>query len=139
MKKIITVIFLFSLLSFLRFAANAKPFSMLLSPFSEKGNIFIKDSTKYLKITGIVKLKEDGLPIGGVKIKVKRTHLITYSDRDGRFTILIPDTSYHIIITFKGFKKKEVSFIGNDYHDIWLEDSSPIRDPVVVNPTDKDQ
>jgi hypothetical protein len=142
LKKIIAIIFLFSLLSFIQSAASAKPFSLLPSRFSERGSIFNNDSTKYIKITGIVKLKMDGLPIGGVKIKVKPKvkgkRLITYSDRDGRFTILIPDTSYHIIISLKGFKTKEVSFMGNDYHDIWLEDSSPIGDPVVV-PTDKDQ
>jgi hypothetical protein len=143
LKKIITVVFLVSLLSVLQSAANPNSCLLPLSTFSEVENIFIRDSTKYIKITGIVKLKMDGLPIEGVKIKVKTKvkgkRLITYSDRDGRFTILIPDTSYHIIISLKGFKKKEVSFMGNDYHDIWLEDSSPIRDPVVVDPTDKDR
>jgi len=73
-----------------------------------------------------------GLPIPGVNIVEKGTNNGVQSDLDGNFSLLLKNEKAILVITYVGFKTKEVSLNGQDNLSIVLEEDSAKLDEVVV-------
>lgn len=84
------------------------------------------------KISGtIVDDTNEGLP--GASIMIKGTTNGTETDIDGKFTITASASTGKIVITFLGFKTKEVSFSGSaNLGTIQLEEDGNILEEVVL-------
>lgn len=82
-------------------------------------------------ITGVVK-DAKGLPLPGVTVKIKGTNAGTSTDMDGKFHLNLPTGRETLVLTFVGFKTKEVAVGGKTVLDIVLEDDSKALEEVVV-------
>ncbi|WDF77858.1 SusC/RagA family TonB-linked outer membrane protein [Mucilaginibacter sp. KACC 22773] len=59
-------------------------------------------------ITGTVTSKDDGLPVPGVSVTVKGTHIGTQTSASGKFSINVPSSGTTLVFTFIGFAKTEM-------------------------------
>ncbi len=84
------------------------------------------------RITGtVVDDANDGLP--GASVMIKGTSTGVETDFDGKFTITANSSTGTLVITYLGFKKKEVSFNGaGDLGTIQLTEDGNILDEVVI-------
>ncbi|MDO5968379.1 SusC/RagA family TonB-linked outer membrane protein [Flavivirga aquimarina] len=75
--------------------------------------IFIKESheIEQRSVSGIVK-DQSGVPISGATILIKGTNNGEVTNLDGRYTILIPDTSHILVFMSLGFETQEIT-VGN--------------------------
>ncbi|ALJ04195.1 hypothetical protein APS56_03105 [Pseudalgibacter alginicilyticus] len=94
----------------------------------------VSETTNFIQqqqITGTVK-DANGQPIPGVNILVKGTTKGVQSDFDGGFEISVSNQNTVLVISYVGFKTKEVP-VGNQTNiDIVLEEDISILDEVVV-------
>ncbi len=60
------------------------------------------------KITGKVTDAETGEPLVGATIQVKGTTIGTITDNDGKFSLFVPKDVTAVVISYIGYKKKEV-------------------------------
>ncbi|WP_158288503.1 carboxypeptidase-like regulatory domain-containing protein [Mucilaginibacter psychrotolerans] len=67
-----------------------------------------KDTVSYITITGVVKAKDDNLPVPGANIVAKGTGISTQSLLDGSFTLRVPASTKRILISFLGYQTKEI-------------------------------
>ena len=84
------------------------------------------------KITGtVVDETNEGLP--GASVVVKGTTNGTQTDFDGKFTLTSQSSNGTIVISFVGYKSKEVAFTGAvDLGTIQLEEGGNLLDEIVV-------
>lgn len=88
------------------------------------------------KVTGIVN-DSFGVPMPGVNIIVKGTHLGTSTDFDGKFTIEVADNNAVLVITYTGLSSKEV-LVGNQTSlKIQLDESIVLPEEMVVEEPEK--
>jgi TonB-linked SusC/RagA family outer membrane protein len=64
------------------------------------------------RITGKVTSKEDGLPLPGVSVKVTGTKLGTQTDINGNYSIIAPESSKTLEVSYVGFLSQTIT-IGN--------------------------
>ena len=88
-------------------------------------------STQGRKVSGTI-VDQNGSALPGANIQVKGTQVGTQSDFDGNFSINLPEDSNVLVITFVGFKKKEVDVSGRSEVKIQLEQDLGQLDAVVV-------
>ena len=93
----------------------------------------IDDTTKdQFEITGTVKDSQGG-PLAGANILVKGTTNGTQVDFDGNFTLELEDSNAILVVSYLGFKTKEVALNGQSNIDIVLdEDAAQLEDVVVI-------
>ena len=93
----------------------------------------IDDTTKdQFEITGTVKDSQGG-PLAGANILVKGTTNGTQVDFDGNFTLELDDSNAILVVSYLGFKTKEVALNGQSNIDIVLdEDAAQLEDVVVI-------
>ncbi len=93
----------------------------------------IDDATKdQFEITGTVKDSQGG-PLAGANILVKGTTNGTQVDFDGNFTLELDDNNATLVVSYLGFKTKEVALNGQSNIDIVLdEDAAQLEDVVVI-------
>ncbi|MEX0272783.1 MAG: TonB-dependent receptor, partial [Flavobacteriaceae bacterium] len=74
-----------------------------------------------------------GNPLAGANILVKGSTLGTQTDFDGNFTLELSDENAVLVISYIGFKTKEVTANGQSQFDIVLaEDAALLEDVIVV-------
>ncbi len=84
------------------------------------------------KISGIV-TDSDGIAIPGASIVVKETTLGTVTDIDGRFQLLVPETSQVLVFSFVGMKAQEITINGQSEFNVILEtDDIGLEEVIVV-------
>lgn len=81
------------------------------------------------KITGVV--SGSGEPLPGASINIKGTTIGTTTDFDGKFSLEIPDTNSTLLISYLGFKSKEM-VVNTNYINVNLEEDSNQLDEIVV-------
>lgn len=82
-------------------------------------------------ITGVVK-DDLGEPLVGATVSVKGTSVGTVVDPDGKFTIHIPDGKKILIVSFVGFKTKDVVYRGQKTLNIKMESDQFMLNEVVA-------
>ena len=92
----------------------------------------VTDAFKSSDVSGKV-LDEKGLPLPGATIKVKKTARITKTDAAGRFSINNLDENAILLVSFMGYKTKEVRLNNQGILTVTLEeDMASLSDVVVV-------
>lgn len=91
----------------------------------------IVQQTKGIRISGTV-LDKEKTPLPGVNVTVKKSTVGTITDADGHFYIEVPGKQSVLIVTYIGFKTKEI-VVGNDINfNITLDEDVEALDEVVV-------
>ncbi|MND42276.1 TonB-dependent Receptor Plug Domain protein [compost metagenome] len=83
------------------------------------------------KITGTVTAKSDGIPLPAVSILVKGSTLGTQTDKDGKYSILVPENSV-LIFSYVGFVTREIKAGTSTVVNISLESDEKQLGEVVV-------
>jgi len=83
------------------------------------------------QVQGSVK-DSDGSPLPGANILVKGTTNGTQADFDGNFTLSLDDENAVLVVSYLGFKTKEISVNGQSIIAIVLEDNAAQLESVVV-------
>ncbi|WP_215224043.1 TonB-dependent receptor [Echinicola shivajiensis] len=83
-------------------------------------------------IKGTVTDANDGLPLPGVTIMVKGTHVGAVTDLDGKYTIDVPENSEVLIFSYIGYLNKEVELGDRSIIDVQLIQNAAELDEVVV-------
>lgn len=81
-------------------------------------------------ITGTVTSKE-GIPVGGATVAVKDTNRGTMTDFDGKFQLEVT-TGDILVISYIGYKTKEIPIGQSSHYDITLIEDMAMLDEVVV-------
>lgn len=85
-----------------------------------------------VKVTGVVTSADDGLPVIGATVLLKgNTSVGTATDIDGRFTLNVPSTDSHLVISYVGMNTKEVK-VSTSEMEIVLDSDSQVLQEVVV-------
>lgn len=84
-----------------------------------------------LNISGTV-TNDEGEPLIGVNILVKGTDKGTSSDIDGKFTLKNVNEKATLVLSYIGYKKKEVPVNGRSSLNVILESDAALVDEVVV-------
>lgn len=83
-------------------------------------------------LRGVVKEAGSGAPLPGVSIVVKGSTVGTSTDLEGRFELSGVTAGQVLVLTFLGFRTKEVPYRGEETLDITLEEDVAGLDEVVV-------
>ncbi|MGX5819315.1 SusC/RagA family TonB-linked outer membrane protein [Chitinophaga lutea] len=82
-------------------------------------------------VSGTVRDKKGGgLP--GVTVRVKNINSGTVSDKDGRYSLSVPDANGALLFTMSGFEAREVQLAGRSSVDVTLSESLTGLNEVVV-------
>ncbi|GHE41445.1 SusC/RagA family TonB-linked outer membrane protein [Sphingobacterium griseoflavum] len=95
------------------------------------GNNYTSKAALLVNITGKV-LDADGRPIAGATVLVKGSKAGVRTDLNGIFRINVPAENPFIVISYVGYKVKEVNVAGQQDITITLEDLNAAIDEVVV-------
>jgi len=98
-------------------------------PFREKQEVKIVQNEQY-EITGTI-VDTDNLPLGGASILIKGTTNGVATDFDGNFSIEVVKGD-ELVISYLGFKTKEITITDQIHLDIILESSNELEEVVVV-------
>ena len=94
------------------------------------------DSLTYVTISGIVKAKDDGLPLPGVSIIVVGGNVHAISRADGSFEIKVPSGTKKLAFSFVGFERAEAKITkgkGDKYEiNMDMNMSSQVMGEVVI-------
>jgi len=72
-------------------------------------------------------------PIAGAVVNEKGSTNSTITDLDGKFTLNISDKAKFLVVSFMGYKKREVKITDSDNYEIYLEQENIELDAVVVS------
>lgn len=84
-----------------------------------------------IRIRGKI-LDETNQPMVGVIVSVKGGTLRTATDKDGNYSIDVPDNNAVLIFSFIGYQKKEIPVSGKTVINVSLESESAGLDEVIV-------
>ena len=84
------------------------------------------------KVTGVVISEEDGQPVIGASVLVKGTTVGTITDFDGNYTLDVPAGKNILVISYIGYKTKEVTIGKNNQMNIKMDPDTQALDEVVV-------
>jgi Ca-activated chloride channel family protein len=91
------------------------------------------DTDQERMITGTVTSSDDGLPLPGVNVNLKRTTRGTTTDANGKYQISVPATGGTLVFSFIGMKTLEVNIEKQSVVNIKLEaDSKALQETVVT-------
>ncbi len=86
-----------------------------------------------ITVTGTVTSSDDGSTLPGVNITIKGTTLGTTTDKDGRYTIRVPDEDAVLVFSFIGFTPQEIAVGTQSVIDVTLAtDVQQLAEIVVV-------
>lgn len=85
-----------------------------------------------IEINGIV-LDEKGQPLSGATIQIKASGKMVSTDKEGRFSLLVPDKAAVLIITNIGYERKELVVSDQSELIIRLQPRPSELEDVVVN------
>lgn len=123
---------LYSLSSFGRLrAAVSQPETELYTMHYNSSNEMKENQQDLQEIKGIV-LDHNNEPIIGASVSVKGTAHGVLTGVDGTFSFQIPRSSEFIVVSFIGYKQKEIKLTNETNLRIILEDDSKVLDDVVI-------
>lgn len=108
--------------------------------YSFDGNVVVikermeddKPQKKSLRIKGKV-TDEGNFPLPGVTVKIKNSALGAASDKDGRFSFMIPNMKdFTLVFSFVGMETQEVKYSGQDSIHVVLKEIPQQMEEVVV-------
>ena len=85
-----------------------------------------------VKISGTVRNAGEGSPVVGATVFVAGTNAGTTTNKDGAFSLTVPDGNAVITVSFIGFKTREIKVGNRTYIDVELEEEVNKMDEVVV-------
>lgn len=100
--------------------------SLVLDEFTEA--LFL--NTQFL-IEGIV-TDENGIPLPGANVLVKGTGKGVVTDFDGKYTIEADNSDLTLVVSYLGYKTKEISINGQSVINITLETDTESLDEIVL-------
>lgn len=109
---------------------NRAKLLLLLLTFLATPSLMMSQEVK-IKLSGKV-LDETSKPLPGATVLIKNTNLSTITDFDGAFSLMVTDKNPLLIISYMGYKSKEVKASGKDFLEINLQQESNILNDVVV-------
>ncbi|RNL80733.1 SusC/RagA family TonB-linked outer membrane protein [Sinomicrobium pectinilyticum] len=74
----------------------------------------------------------DNIPLPGANVQVKGTTIGVVTDFDGNFSIEVPEQSTVLLVSYMGYKTREVDIAGKTEATIVLEEDAAQLDEVVV-------
>jgi TonB-linked SusC/RagA family outer membrane protein len=87
--------------------------------------------TGKIKLSGKV-LDETNKPLPGATVLIKNTNSNTITDFDGTFSLMVSDKKNVLVISYMGYKPKEVEASGKEFLEIKLQQESNTLSDVVV-------
>lgn len=115
--------------------ALALPHTGFSSVIGQKNTVITGSNSgivsRFASVTGTVK-DSDGNPLPGVLVKVKNANQSTVTGANGTFTLNVTGSNQTLVISFMGFKTKEVSLDGKTNVSVILEDEIANLNEVVV-------
>ncbi len=100
--------------------------------------VFVQNTWADKFITGVV-YDNANHALPGVTVLEKGTSNETYTDINGKYTIVVSDSAKHLVFSFIGMKSKEVRIKNNLIVNVVLESSSYSVNEVVVLEDDREQ
>lgn len=83
-------------------------------------------------VTGIITDGSTKEPLIGVNVKIKDSNIGVITDIDGKFSIQVPDSKCILVLSYIGYKTKEVTTVGKQPLKILLESDDVAIEEVVV-------
>ena len=83
------------------------------------------------EITGTV-TDNNGQPLPGANISLKGTNTGTTTDYEGKFSIEVPDDANTLVVTFLGYKSKEINISDKSNFNIQLEEDTEALQTIIV-------
>ncbi|PKP33773.1 MAG: SusC/RagA family TonB-linked outer membrane protein [Bacteroidetes bacterium HGW-Bacteroidetes-17] len=105
---------------------------IVIKPVSKLKNEVSQTPVPKIKITGKVTSIEDGLGLPGVTIMIKGTTSGVTTDRDGNYTIEVPDANAILAFSFIGFEDQEIAVMNNTVINISMKTSLSELEEVIV-------
>lgn len=93
--------------------------------------LLLDENKQQREVTGTV-LDENQAPLPGANILVKGTNIGSLTDFDGNFTLEVPDGENTLVISYIGYKDKEVDITGKSEIEVQLEPDIGQLDAVIV-------
>jgi len=103
--------------------------NVIISP--RKQSAENKQQTKEMAIAGKI-TNEQGEPLSGVTIALKKTTRNVISDQQGRYKILVPNAESILVFTFLGYAQTEVKVGNKVVLDVELKEQTTSLNDVVV-------
>ncbi len=82
-------------------------------------------------ITGTV-TDEQGYPVIGATVTVKNSSAGTVTDRNGEYTLTVPENAKYLVFSYVGMETRETEIGNRSVIDVSLKTASPEMDEVVV-------
>lgn len=99
---------------------------------SAKIQVQIKTALAQEEIKGkVIDLKRNE-PIIGATVIVKGTNIGSVTDFDGNFSLLLPEGSTEIVVSYLGYKAKTIQVGNQSFLTIYLEDEGALLDEFVI-------
>ncbi|KDN54447.1 SusC/RagA family TonB-linked outer membrane protein [Flavobacterium seoulense] len=99
--------------------------------FIKEKSVIVNEKTQQKTVTG--KITDDfGQPIPGVNVVEKGTTNGVQTDFDGKFSLKVNNERGTLVVSYIGFKTKEIALNGQDNLSIKLEEDSAKLEEVVV-------
>jgi hypothetical protein len=76
--------------------------------------------TSDIEVSGIVRESDTGTPLSQVAVSVTSTGLLSTTDEQGEFTILVPDLGAEIIIDLPGYNKRRIYLNQREHIEVSL-------------------
>lgn len=90
----------------------------------------LKLSNRFVLVSGTV-TDEKGIPLPGVSVYDKQTKKTTSTDREGKFSIDVPDAAT-LVFSYVGFDNQEITVSGSKAINVRLRESSNSLEEVVA-------
>lgn len=120
-----------------------KSVSYILDDLAKKGNYDFKQINKTITVVrqtpefqrlllkGEVK-DPNGVPLPGATVVLKDTNIGTTTDFDGLFTFKVPKDKGTVVVSFIGYKSKELAYRASSFLSVQLEEDVSSLSEVVV-------
>ncbi|MDR2389669.1 MAG: TonB-dependent receptor [Tannerellaceae bacterium] len=89
-------------------------------------------SAQNREVTGVVTSSDDEQPLIGVTVIDKQTQRGTVTNENGEFSLSLPERSQQLLVSYLGYKTREVTITGNQTLRIALEPDVVAIDEVMV-------
>lgn len=99
---------------------------------AEEGNIASVQQTKGRIVTGVITDAADGSPIVGANVMLENSKTGVITDLDGNYSIRVNNNRDVLIITYIGYKKREVPVEDLGVINIQLHSDNELLDEVVI-------
>ena len=111
-------------------SSNRKKFALFFVIFLVTPFLMMAQDGK-IKLSGKV-LDETNAPLPGANVQLKNSSKSITTDAEGKFTFSVSEASGVLIVTYVGYKSKEIRILGESFMEIKLELEATTLNTVVV-------